>query len=303
MVAREETRRPSWARRAAIGVLAAGFLAFFSIDEITRRVIEDGTEDALGIDVSLSLVRLGVFGGGVQLYGLSVPNPEGFEGDDLISIEHASVGLRLHDLLADRVVVPRLEVDGVRVDLERRGVHTNYGPMLKRLERSKGQPQDSPEHADSAFDIKEIRITEVEAHVRMLPELGAVPDAQKLTGLENIQVKIPEIVLHDVTARGDLTELVARLTDLVTAAVLDSVARHATGLPSAMVSELASVSGSLGSSSLRIVGEVTQVGGTALDDTIEAALGETAGNAARAVTHGTEEAIGGVEGLLDRATN
>lgn len=293
----------SWLRRIAIGIAVTGFVSFLFADEISRRVIEDGVEDALGVDVSLSLVRLGLLGGGVQLYGLSVPNPDGFEEDDLLTIGHASVGLRLRELIAARVVVPSLRVDDVHVDLERRGTHTNYGAVLARLERSKGAPQDAQPHTDSTFEIQEIRVTGIHADIRMLPELGAVPDAQKLTGLEDIQVKIPEIVLHDVQTRGDLTELVARLTDLVAAAVFESVARHATGLPSAMVEELASVSGSLGSTSLHIVGDVTQIGGNAMSDTIEAALGKSAGDTARAVTEEADQAVEGVAGLFDDTRN
>lgn len=295
-------RRPIWLKRIGIWILAPGLALFLFADEITRRVIESGVEDALGTDVSVSLVRLGLIGGGVQLYGLSVPNPAGFQEADLLTIGHASIGLRIRELLAERVVVPRLEVEDVRVDLERRGDHTNYGPVLSRLERSTGSAH--AEHdQDSTFTIQEIRVTDIQADVRMLPELGAVPDAQDLTGLENIKVKIPEIVLRDVSAQGDLTELVARLTDLIAAAVLESVAQHATGLPVAMVDELASVSGSLGSTSLHIVGEVTQIGGEAVGSTLEATLGAAAGNTARAVTQTADDAIESVAGFVEHETH
>lgn len=296
-------RMPSWPKRIAIWILAPAIVLFLFADEITRRVIESGVEDALGTDVSVSLVRLGVFGGGVQLYGLSVPNPDGFRESDLLKIGHASIGLRIRELLAERVVVPRLQVDDVRVDLERRGDRTNYGAVLTRLERDKGRPGDARAHHGSTFTIQEIRVTGIQADVRMLPELGAVPDAQKLTGLENIKVTIPEIVLRDVSTQGDLTDLVARLTDLVAAAVFESVAHHATGLPVAMVEELASVSGSLGSTSLHIVGEVTQIGGEAVGNTIEAAMGEAAGNTARAATQTADEAIESVAGFVERETH
>ena len=123
-----------------------------------------------------------------------------------------------------------------------------------------------------------------------------------MTGLENIKVRIPEIVLRDVTSHGDLTELVGHLTNLVAAAVLESIARHATDLPGTMAHEFASVSGSLGSTSLEVIGKVTQVGGRAVGETIGAALGAEAQQVTQAAANGANDAISGLANFAENET-
>jgi len=278
----------------ALALLVGG--TFLYAERITRGVIESGAEDVLGVDVSVGFVRLGFLGGGVQIFDLAVRNPEGFGTADLLRVGHVDIGVWLPGFLADRVEVPKIDVRDVRVELERRGESTNYGPVLARLDRSSRGPEDWASHTDSTFLIGQIRVRKIEADVRMLPEIDAIPGANELS---NIKIQIPEIVLHHVTSRGDPTELVAQLTDLVAVAVLESIARHATGLPVAMVDELTSVSGSLGGTSLEVVGQVTQVGGRAVGDTIEGVLGGEAAEVTREAAETVDQAFEGAAHFVE----
>ncbi len=289
------TRKWLLAIGLAVALPAAG--AFLYADELTRRAIERGGRDALGVDLSLSFVRLGLLGGGIQIEGLSVANPPGFEQTDLLRVGHVQMGVALPALLADRVLVPSLDLTDVSVDLERRGMSTNYGRVLDHLRRADGVGGSSSAEDDDLVVIREVRIRNVEADVRVLPELGAIPGAQTATGLEDVRLDIPEIVLRNVRSKGNATALVTRLTGLIAAAVLDSVARHATGLPSAMVDELASVGGMLGNTSLELVGEVTQAGADAVGGTLGAEIARDGDDAERVVANAASGATHAVQDL------
>lgn len=285
-----------WLVAIGLAVALPAAAAFLYADELTRRAIERGGRDALGVDLSLSFVRLGLLGGGIQIEGLSVANPPGFEQADLLRVGHVQMGVALPALLADRVLVPSLDLTDVRVDLERRGMSTNYDRVLDHLRRADEPGGSSSTEDDDLVIIREVRIRNVEADVRVLPELDAIPGAQTATGLEDVRLHIPEIVLRNVRSKGNATDLVTRLTGLIAAAVLDSVARHATGLPSAMVDELASVGGMLGNTSLELVGEVTQAGADAVGGTLGAEIARdgadterVVSNVARGATHAVQD--------------
>ncbi len=296
-------KRRKWLAATAlvIGIPTVG--AFLYAETLTRRTIEEGARAVLGVEVSVGFVRLGFLGGGVELFDLAVRNPVGFGEPDLLRVGHADISVWLPGLLADRVEIPALNLRDVRVDLERRGETTNYGRVLANLNRDKGlAPQGLEPHTHRTVVIQNIHIREIAADIRMLPEMGAIPGAQELTGLQDIKVQIPELVLRDVTSRGDSAQIVGRLTDVVAAAILESIARHATNLPGVMVDEFASVGGSLGSTSLQVVGKVTQIGGQAVGDTIADAFGQEAGDVARTAANSADEAAQGVAHFIESET-
>jgi hypothetical protein len=139
------------------------------------------------------------------------------------------------------------------------------------------------------------------ADVNALLEWSGVASDQ--TGLK---VSIPEIRLHDIGAQNAQGVAMAELTDIVVKAILGAVAKHGTNLPGAVLGQLRSGVGALGSVPTDVV---LDVGDKAVERISEAAPGEiggvvrdvggaAVGDAGKAVDEEASKALEGLGGLL-----
>jgi uncharacterized protein involved in outer membrane biogenesis len=137
-----------WILRGLLGlillaVVAAGLL-IWRIDAIARRAVEQVGSEALGVPIRLGLARIGFAPPGVTLSGLEVANPPGWSEENFLRVGRLALAADPESLRADVLVVPRIEVSGVEVALERRLRDSNYGDILAHLKRG-APPEPAPE--------------------------------------------------------------------------------------------------------------------------------------------------------------
>ncbi len=186
--------------RAAIGALAliaagiAGFYIYF--DSIAGAAIEKGCTQALGVETSVGWVRIGLLSGVFRLGGLNIANPAGFETDQFLHLGRAHFEVSLESLRGDTIVVPRFELDGIDISIEKAGGKTNYGVILGGQKGSKPSDAPAPESGQEGgkeFIVKEVLVRNIVARI----DLGAT------TGkADRVEVKIPEIRLQNVDSAG-----------------------------------------------------------------------------------------------------
>ncbi|MBN1342957.1 MAG: hypothetical protein JXQ73_09775 [Phycisphaerae bacterium] len=243
---------------------------FIWIDSIAKAGVEKGGTFALGVPTKLDSMDVGVVTGKVEMSGLDVANPSGYETPHFLHLGDGRVAVSLGTLMDDKVVLPELTLSKVSVNLEKRGDKANYQAIMDGLKKfeSKGKAKEETKPKDQApakeqapaakegegkkFVIQRVLIEDVDVQVDLLP-LGG-----KLT---RVPVKIEKIELKDVGTGSAEGVHMAELTSIIMKAILTAVAKSAGGvLPGNIAAELTTgLKGleELGAGSLQVVGEVT----------------------------------------------
>lgn len=236
--------------------------AFLFLDSIARSAIERGGSYALGVDTTLASADVGVFSGEFALAGLKVANPPGYAEESFLELERGGLALDVGSLFGDRIEAPLLELEGVKIALERAGGGTNYDVLLENLERLQSPdagggtggapPADEDGGGGKSFVLERVVIRDVEARLR----LGAAGLGAGAT------VTIEEIALEDL---GSRSYTIAEITALVVRALLAAALSHGGDLiPSDLAGSLRASLGDLGGLNIEIasdtVDEVREVG-------------------------------------------
>ena len=194
------------------------------IDRAVVTAVEKGGTYALGVETELDSADIGL--GSFGLEGLSVANPPGFEGAHFLALGSANLEVETGSILSEQIVAPLLELREVSVDLARGKGGTNYGVILKNLERfeSKDEPSESPEAGGKTVLVQRLRIHDVTARVNLI-------------GVAPITVTIPEISVDDLDT-GGMTA--GQIASLLVRTLLTSILQAGSGiLPVDMLKDLA----------------------------------------------------------------
>ncbi|MDX2132676.1 MAG: hypothetical protein SFY69_11560 [Planctomycetota bacterium] len=206
-----------------LGVLLVGgvVLAAVYIDSIAKSAIEKGGTYAMGVPTTVSDVDVGLRSGTFAMRELQIANPAGFTGDHFVRLASGGVAADLGSVRAPVVEVPRLALDGIRVNLERSAAGSNYGVILDNLKRFESgggaTTPDAPSEGDAKkFIVRELVITDVEVRL----QLTGLPG-----DLAAVTVPIHEIRLSNVgSASGGMTA--GQITAVVVKAVLESASER-----------------------------------------------------------------------------
>ncbi len=112
-------------------VLAVGGLYLYK-DAAVRAGVIAGGDQVLGAgSTDLVGANVDVFQGKLTLIGLSLKNPEGYQQPHFCQMKRFDAALSMPSLLEDRVVIPRVQLDGVELLAE--SVIDQDGPRLNLL--------------------------------------------------------------------------------------------------------------------------------------------------------------------------
>ena len=96
-------------------VLAVGGLYLYK-DAAVRAGVIAGGDQVLGAgSTDLVGANVDVFQGKLTLIGLSLKNPEGYQQPHFCQMKRFDAALSMPSLLEDRVVIPRVQLDGVEL--------------------------------------------------------------------------------------------------------------------------------------------------------------------------------------------
>jgi hypothetical protein len=229
----------------------------------------------------VGFVRLSPLGGNFRISSLRVANPPGFDEPYFLRLGSGNVDVDLATVREPVVRVPGFYLDDVEVSMEKSKGKTNYGTILKNLDRfeegKKPAPKDESAGPGKRVVIDELVITDVTAHVDWI-------DAP--TPLSTTQIVIPEIRLSNIGSDNAQGVAMSELTNIVMKAIMGSIARYGGDLPAAMLGELQTRMSSL----TRLPGVVVEgMGQNLIEDVGKAVPGEV-GDAVRGVGGTTGEA-------------
>lgn len=270
-------------------VLVVGGVWLF-VNELLGTAIERGARYALGVDVRVGFVRLALLSADFRMNGFQVANPPGFDEPRFLRLARAQIDVDPGTLRQDVVVVRHFGLEDVDVALEREGQRTNYGAILDHLKRFESKKSDTPVSEQSGggkrLIVEHLAIRDVLAHVEWT---GVASDQSA------VEVVIPEILLEGIGAKDGRGVSMAELTNIVTKAILGSIARYGGDLPGVMLGELRSGLGGLS----RVPGVVVKgIGGSAVEKAGDV-IGGPIGDAVRGVGGSAVEGVG--EAAADQA--
>lgn len=194
-------------------VVVAGVVGYLWLDTIAKEAVQRGGTYAMCVDTTVNKVSLRPFAGQLQMQGLNVANPKGFNGAHLMQTGTFELELVPGSLMDKTIVLKKFELNGLDMYIDQQMPRSNISVIMDNLKKlGDEKPKDPKPSEGKNYRVDLITIRNVVAHVKVLagPELT---------------IKIPEIQLKNVT--GDnaagvaLPVLVARILPAILAAVLE----------------------------------------------------------------------------------
>jgi len=214
--------------------------AFFYVDSIAKKAIEQGGEMALGVPTRLDDLNISIFGGKTELSGLQVSNPTGFSAPVFMALGQGDVAISLKSLLGDTLQIPHVRLSGIRVNLEQSGKKNNVEPILARIRSLASQQGESKTAAASdsgkkfVIDYFSLDDVQVNANLELLGQVSKV----KLT--------LPKIELRNLGDKEQglpMAELVQKVVQAVLSTVQNSSTQLSPALAKLLARELADLEG------------------------------------------------------------
>ncbi|MCC6679530.1 MAG: hypothetical protein IT445_01385 [Phycisphaeraceae bacterium] len=278
---------------AVVAVLVVALLTVaVMVDNLVRKGIETGAGYATGVKTTLTSADVGITSGELSMSGLNMANPEGYKGDHFLKLADGYVAVGLGSLTSDQIEVPKVELEGIDMVVERAGGKNNFDVILGNLKQlSSGEKQ--PREGGKTYIIRELILDDVSVSIS-----GFGVGAQT--------IKLPPIKLTDVGSGGEGAQL-SKVVGIVIRELMASLLKDPTKLPGMLADQLGSGLeglGDLGQVGVEVIGKVGEEVGKQLENVTgtatEAAdkISEEAGQAVEDVGKKAEEGLKGVtEGL------
>jgi len=277
----------------AVLVIGALVFAVMRIDSIARRGVEVAGTRATGVATTLDNITISLFGGSVNLKGLELANPSGYDSEYFMNLGKGDAAVSLGTLMEDKVVVPKVHLDGIEVNLEKKGGKANYEVILENMkqeEKSAPPPDQAP---GKKFVIEELLITNVKVHAAMLPLGGS---------LSKVEVEIPEIRLQNVGSDSDNGVLLQEVSSTVIKAVMMAIAKKGAGiLPDSIIGGLeGGLAGleDLSATGMQVAGQAVETAGAVVKEITK--VGEGVVKGAEEATKGVGKALEDVGGIFKK---
>ena len=208
----------------AAAVVLLGIAASLALDPALEKAVERGTSYGTGTETTLGAIDLSLFSGRLALDELSSQNPEGFRDEPFLALGKGVLDVETASLFGDRIEIPSILLEGITLNIEKRGGSTNYGAILEHLQ------QLSPDAAGAA-DEKPPAAPEPEAgplrtlHVAsfVMTDIDAALHLDIPLVAASASVHVPRVEIIDFDTRGTTREVVAKLTRALVDALLHAV--------------------------------------------------------------------------------
>ncbi len=180
---------------AVITVIVLAFVLFSIFGNWALKIgIETGATSALKVGVSLQDVNLSLLSGKLELAGLKVENPAGYQHPEFLTIAKAAVALRVGSLLSHTVEIRKIQFDDIQLTLEQKNLTTNnLQEILNSLPKSEKEAskveEKSQAQSGKKLHIQEVTINEVQVKVKLLPIPGKA---------DTITLRLNPIVMKDL---------------------------------------------------------------------------------------------------------
>ncbi|MBW8001012.1 MAG: AsmA family protein [Planctomycetes bacterium] len=218
-------------------------------DSALKAGIEVGASKALKVQVKVGDVDLSILAGSLEIEGLEVDNPPGYEYKKLLELNKAKVDVSMRSLLSDEIHIEQIMLDGMTLVIEQKGLTNNLSEIIKNLPKAEKpkveKPKEEKPKEGKKLVIDNLKITNVSVKVKMLP----IPGKK-----DTFEMKLDPIEMTDLGSDSKLD--VATLSSKILVAIASGVAKQGAGILPGEIT--GSIKGGLK--------KVTEIGGTMLEE-------------------------------------
>ncbi len=233
-------------------------------DRALKVGIETAATKVLGVGVAVDDVSLSLLGGTLDLSGLVINNPAGYEHPTLLELGNAHVDVDVKSLLSDTVNIEDITLDGITVVIEQKGLSNNLNVVLAAIPSGTGQEDKPGQQATSKkLLIANLEVTNVKVKVKLLPIPGRA---------DTIELSLAPIRMTNLGSGEKLDT--AKLTGKVLSAIAKGVAQEGTDiLPTEIIGPIKATLTEQGAvfveTGKKVIEESTELGKELLDKGID----------------------------------
>lgn len=147
---------------AVVAVVAVNVLA----DRAVALAVESAGKKALNVGVDVKTAKLSLLGGSLTLGNVVVDNPPGYQHEKFLTLQRSDVKVEARSLLSDEVSIKDVQLNGMDLTIEQKGLTSNLDEILKSLD------DEAPSGKKLLIDNLEIR--DITVRVKLLPVPGKV---------------------------------------------------------------------------------------------------------------------------------
>lgn len=219
-------------------VVAVVVLASSASGIVKAGVPKAGTT-VLGVPVELKDADISVLGGTMSLEGLKVASPPEFGTEPFLVINRVATEVSLKSVMNDIVEIPKVEIDGLKLHLVKKGGSSNWAVISERAGAASSKDTKNPPPAEGGkrFVIRDMVLKNLTVSFEM-PDIPA--------NLLSTSVTIPEIHLKDVGS-AEKAAPPSEVIGEVLRAILNGVASAGGAIPGEITKGLKSAVDGLGS--------------------------------------------------------
>jgi len=199
----------------ALLLLTVGGLYLYKDGAVRAGVIAGGDQVLGAGSTRLDAAAIDPFAGHLALQGLYLKNPEGYQQPHFFQLKGFDVALSLQSLLEERVVIPRVQLDGVQLlaesVIDKDGPRLNLLTIRNKLGSSGEQEKSSAGEGGKKFVIEKLTVNAMKViGVLTIPGGGSWP----------IDLDVPTFEIEGI---GDKENgvLLAEVVVIVLDAILD----------------------------------------------------------------------------------
>lgn len=181
-------------------LIAVIVVFYFAFNSIVKNGIEAVGTKVLGADVVLQKVNISLFSGKVQLKGLVIGNPEGFQSESAFELGEVRVVVDLFSLLSNKIVIDEIVIDSPEITYETSGGKNNIEALLENINDFVGTSEDGA--AGSKEDASQKSGKKIQINDFLIRNASVNLSATILQG-KKLTLPLADIHLKDIGKDGE----------------------------------------------------------------------------------------------------
>jgi len=219
-------RRRIWKR---IGIAAAVVAVLLLAALICRDILIEQGVRRLGTWLVGTPVEIESFdsslAGTVEINGLTVGNPKGYQAPHIFSLRRVFVRIRPFSVLTDKIVVEEVSVEGMRVDFESKITETNLGVIQDNVNSKLGALGGTKESSDSPDSSSDEEKPQQQLVIRKLEVRDYSASVSSRMLRTSLVLMLPPVSMTDVGEGRPIGETVSGLFGAISSGISDAVAK------------------------------------------------------------------------------
>jgi hypothetical protein len=129
-----------WIRRIILAVvllvILAGVIIYLNLDRVIRNTVQSQATSSTNLQTTLNSASLSLFGGKLNLSGLQIASPPGFQAPQMLDIGSTNLAVSYGQLRNDPVHVAAITIDKPKLVIEQKNGELNFKKAMDDMPKS-----------------------------------------------------------------------------------------------------------------------------------------------------------------------